>query len=80
MIVEQSAVVETAETLFAAGKNELAFQYLTEYSSQKGAAGLQLGRALLGSIEARTAILFGLRKPQEDVMSGLNLGRVDCQP
>ena len=80
LIAEQSTVVETAETLFAGGKNELAFQYLTEYSSQKGADGLQLGRALLGSIEARTEVLFGLRDPQTDVMSRLSSDRVSCLP
>jgi hypothetical protein len=80
LIAEQSTVGDTAETLFAAGKNELAFQYLTEYSAQKGADGLQLGRALLGSIEARTEVLFGFRDPQTDVMSRLGYERVSCLP
>jgi hypothetical protein len=36
---------------------------------QAGAAAMRLGKALLASIEARTALLYGLRKPQTDVIS-----------
>jgi dipeptidase len=80
LIAEQAGVVDTAETLFAAGKDELAKAYLTEYSRQRGADGLRLGNALLASIQARTEWIFGLREPTTDVMSRLSYDRVDCLP
>ncbi len=80
LIDEQDSVVETAKTLFAAGRDELATQYLTEYSRRRGAEGLRLGNALLVSIEARTEVLFGLRQPESDVVSRLSYDRVSCLP
>ncbi len=80
LIAEQETVVETAELLFEAGKPGLAKRYLTDYSWQSGAEGLRLGNALLASIEARTALLYGLRVPQGDVVSRLSYDRVDCLP
>jgi dipeptidase len=80
LIAEQGTVVETAETLFSTGQDELAQRYLTAYSRQAGAEGLRLGNALLASIEARTELIFGLRLPQSDVTSRLSYDRVDCLP
>lgn len=79
LIAEQATVVETAETLFAAGRNDLAESYLTTYSEQAALAGLRLGNALLHSIEARTIELFGLREPQADVVSRLDYQAVTCR-
>ena len=42
-------------------------------------AALALGRALLGSIEARTELLFGLRCPKEDTMSSEDWQMVSCR-
>ena len=78
LIREQETVVDTAGTLFAAGHDDLARSYLTAYSQQRAAEGLRLGNALLASIEARTAVLFGFRQPETDVMSRLSYDRVDC--
>lgn len=80
LIDEQATVEATAETLFSAGKNDLAIDYLTSYSRERGAAGLRLGNALLASIEARTEALYGLRKPQGDVVSRLSYDRISCLP
>jgi dipeptidase len=80
LIAEQTGFVEAANTLFAAGKDDLAYQYMTDYSRQSGASGLRLGNVLLASVEARTELLFGLRKPQENVLSGLYVDRVNCVP
>jgi hypothetical protein len=80
LIAEQELVVETANALFAENRDDLARQYLTAYSRQAGIAGLRLGNALLASIEARTEVLYGLRKPEADVMSRLSYDRVDCLP
>ena len=80
MIREQTTVVETAETLFDTGKSDLALRYLTDYSATRGEAALKLGNALLGSIEARTKLLYGYREPTGDVVSRLSYDRVDCLP
>ena len=80
LIREQPTVAETAETLFDAGKSDLALSYLTDYSAARGEAALKLGNALLGSIEARTKLLYGYREPTGDVVSQLGLERVDCLP
>ena len=80
MIREQAKVVETAETLFDAGKSDMALSYLTDYSAARGEAALKLGNALLGSIEARTKLLYGYRQPVGKVVSQLGLERVDCLP
>ena len=80
LIREQATVVETTETLFDAGKSDLALSYLTDYSATRGESALKLGNALLGSIEARTKLLYGYREPTGDVVSQLGLKRVDCLP
>jgi dipeptidase len=80
LIAEQAAVAETAETLFRAGKNELALDYITRYSREAGKDALTLGRALLGSIEARTEVLYGIRRPSGDVMSAMGAAVVSCEP
>ncbi len=80
LIDEQQSVRAKAETLFAAQEYELARQYLTEYSQQRGAEGLRLGNALLASIEARTEVLFGLRRPEGREVSALHYKRVGCLP
>ena len=77
---EQTTVVEMASTLFDAGSDELAKQYLSNYSWQRGEDALQLGNALLASIEARTGELYGLRTPRTGEMSKSGSERVDCLP
>jgi dipeptidase len=78
LIAQQDAVAATSEALFGAGRRELALDYLTSYSERAGQDALTLGHALLGSIEARTALLFGLRRPKGETMSGMNTPRVSC--
>ena len=56
-----SEAIESAETLFMAGKAELAQQLLTRHSTTQALRSLDLGEALLDSMEARSRILFGLR-------------------
>lgn len=80
LIAEQGTVAATANTLFDAGRDDLAQTYLTHYSRQSGEAGLKLGKALLASIEARTREIYGLRSPQTDEMSKLSYDQVDCLP
>ena len=78
-IAEQRIVEATAEALFAANRGDLALTYLTRYSAERGAEAMRLGRALLGSIEARTELLYGLRRPEGDTMSELNYQMVSCR-
>ena len=80
MIGEQPEVAETAEALFAAGKDELAKEFLTAYSRERGHEALDLGNALLASIEARTRLLYGYREPQAETVSVLGSVRVNCLP
>lgn len=68
--IAESGVIETrARKLFAAHEPEMARAVLTDYSAQRSKDGLQLGAALLGSIEARHQLLYGFRAPQESRMS-----------
>ncbi|MDH4073132.1 MAG: C69 family dipeptidase [Gammaproteobacteria bacterium] len=80
LIDEQGAVADTANTLYDAGRPDLAARYLTNYSRDTGMAGLRLGNALLASIEARTEQVHGFRKPEGEEMSRLSYDRVDCLP
>lgn len=62
-IAEQADVEEIARTLLDAGKPEAARRYLTYYCRTEAMHSLRLGRALSDSIEARTKVLFGIRRP-----------------
>ena len=78
LIEEQVDVEKTAEALFAAGEKALALEHLTRHSERAGQDALALGHSLLGSIEARTELLYGLRRPKGEPMSGMDLPRIDC--
>lgn len=60
---ERVSVEQTAITLYDSGEGGLAREYLTEQSTGKAMEGLELGNALLGSIEARTELLYGIEEP-----------------
>ncbi|MDX1380879.1 MAG: hypothetical protein R3233_07145, partial [Xanthomonadales bacterium] len=79
LIDEQDDVAATAGALFESGREDLALAYLTEYSGNAAGAAMRLGHALLGSIEARTELLYGLREPQGDVVSELDYQQVSCR-
>ena len=78
LMSEQESLVEIANTLFDEGKDDLAREYLTDYSWRTGQDALQLGNALLGSIEARTREVYGWREPEGDVISGFSQ-RINCK-
>jgi dipeptidase len=79
LISDQTSVEATALQLYGAGENDLAREYLTSYSNQKGMDALQLGEALLASIEARTRVLFGFREPKTREMSRRDGPIVNCR-
>jgi dipeptidase len=78
MIADQPDLEATALTLYAAGQSRLAAQALTRYTQTRAAEALELGAALLASIEARTRLLYGLRTPNNDEMSRLDYQMVNC--
>jgi len=78
LIEDQALVEKTSDTLFDSGQEQLALKYLTEHSSNAASSALELGQALLGSIQARTEVLYGLRVPDTDEMSRLEGGMVRC--
>jgi len=80
LIDEQQNVVAIADRLYADGSNDLAATYLTEYSAERGRQALEIGNALLHSIEVRTREKYGYRRPQQDTMSELSYQRVNCLP
>lgn len=77
-IEKQIAVEQVSDVLFDAGHSDMALGYLTDYTSSLAMSALRLGRALLGSIEARTRLLYGLRSPQTAEISRLDYGMVRC--
>lgn len=79
MIDEQTDLEETAITLLDAGKPELASQVVTRYAHERAEEALAIGAALLGSIEMRTRLLYGVREPQTDEMSRLDYQQVTCR-
>lgn len=78
MLEEQEEVRDTAYELYKAGQDNLAREYLTSYSTQRAMEGLELGNALLGSIEARTEVLYGIREPEGDQINSVE-ETVDCR-
>jgi hypothetical protein len=78
LIAEQDSVEQTSNALFEGGHEHLAQKYLSDYSGVAAAAALKLGNALLGSIEARTRLLYGLRAPETDTISQLDYNSVRC--
>ncbi|MCI5106910.1 MAG: C69 family dipeptidase [Pseudomonadales bacterium] len=62
-MVDVLAIEERARVLFEAGRPELGRAVLNDYSLQRSEEALELGEALLGSIEARHRLLLGYREP-----------------
>ena len=62
---EQAALlvdaVASADALLAAGKTELAERLLTQHGATQALRSLDLGEAMLDSMEARSRVLFGVR-------------------
>lgn len=78
LIIEQEKIEQIADALFKGGHADFALAYLTDYTSRSAKAALELGKALLASIEARTRVLYGLRTPEADEMSKLDYQIVRC--
>jgi dipeptidase len=68
-IKESRDVEAIAATLLDTGEKTMATDVLTSYSNKRARDGLELGKALLASIEARHRLLYGYRAPQGTQMS-----------
>ncbi len=78
LIGEQADVAAMAQALYDANKADLARQYLTDYSAERGRQALQIGNALLNSIETRTREKYGYRAPEGEEMSKWSYNRINC--
>jgi len=79
MIAEQQDLERTATLLYDAGEPGLAADILTRYAHGRAGEALDIGEALLASIETRTRLLYGLREPQGDETSRLDYQMVTCR-
>lgn len=79
LIEEQERVAATANALFDAGRDDLALAWLTGVSHEAAKEAMRIGRALLGSIEVRTEVKYGLRHPRGETMSELDYQMVTCR-
>ena len=78
-IADRELIEERMLTLFEAGQPEMARAVSDDYSSERARAALDLGTALLASIEARHRLLVGDRVPEDpDVISTRRGPRVSC--
>jgi hypothetical protein len=58
---ELNGVVESARLLLEAGRPELARDVVTRFSHAQALRALDLGEAMVASMEARSRLLFGIR-------------------
>lgn len=77
MLSDQAKVEQTAATLIEGGERGLARRYLTEYSHERAGDAMDLGNALLDSIEARTKLSDGIPHPDEEADGNINDGSSD---
>jgi dipeptidase len=73
-IAEVPGVEAKAVKLLSVGEPNMARDVLTDYSTRRAHDAMNLGDALLGSVEARYRLLYGYRAPREAKMSA-NIGR-----
>jgi hypothetical protein len=78
LIHDRAMVEKTSDALFNSGHEDLALEYLTGYTSNAATSALALGNVLLASIEARTRLLYGLRRPEGNETSRLDYQMVRC--
>jgi len=64
LMTRQDNVERISAKLYDADEADLARSYLTYYCSNEAMRGLRLGEALAESIEARTKVIDGIRRPK----------------
>lgn len=65
-MAELPRIQTAARTLYEQDQPDVAADLLTRYSETRAHEAMDLGRALLGSIEARTKLIYGIREPETD--------------
>lgn len=83
LLKEQDMVTTIARTLYEAGKDDAARQYLTWYSNTRARQALQLGLDLVAGIGRRTQVLYNIPEPNESDDIGwyydeAKKGDIDC--
>lgn len=73
-------VQATAEILYSAEKPDLASRYLTDHSVRQAERGLDLGNALVSSIEARTKLLYGIESKHGIDINADGSEMPNCRP
>lgn len=80
-ILDQPGVEARALALYQAGEPGMAGEVFDAYSTERAEEALELGQALLASIEARHRLLVGYRAPLDSrTISTRNGPYVNCQP
>jgi dipeptidase len=79
MLADTATVEQTAMTLYDNNQADLARDYLTRYSHTQAAQALDLGEALVGSIEARTKLLYDIPVVEGEPMGKLDYEMVTCR-
>lgn len=80
MIEDQDWVERSAETLFAQGQGGEARALMTHYSNAQAMRAMELGRALVASLEQRTKLRYGILEPEAAEMMKLEYDMVRCGP
>ncbi len=79
MLEESDSVEQTALMLYQNGQDALARKHLTDYSHDRAYDALELGENLVGSIEARTKLLYDIPVVEGEPMGKLDYGMVTCR-
>ncbi|MCF8011905.1 MAG: C69 family dipeptidase [Clostridiales bacterium] len=64
LLDKQAAVEETVLKLYQTGNEELASEYLTDYTNEQALKGLRIAEDLTGSIETRSKLVYGINEFQ----------------
>jgi dipeptidase len=78
-LAEQAGLEQAAMALFDAGRGPLATEALTFYTTTKAREAMALGDALVGSIEARTKLLYGIREPAGEAINTSTHNTINCR-
>jgi dipeptidase len=71
-IARMPGIESIARVLYQQRQPDLARSALTAFSTERATSALTLGKALLGSIEARHRLLYGYRAPQRASMDSVD--------
>lgn len=73
-------IAQAARALSKGGAGDLVPEHLTRYSRRRATEAHALGAALLGSIEARSELLFGRPPPEGPINAPTGAPTPSCLP